>query len=48
MSAHASSSPAEAADRLAIRALVDAYAFCADTRDAERQKALFTDDTHGG
>ncbi len=36
----------EAADRLAIRELVDAYAFCADTRDAEGQKALFTDDTH--
>jgi SnoaL-like domain len=33
-------------DRLAIRELVDAYAFCADTRDAEGQKALFTDDTH--
>ena len=38
-------SPEEAADRLAIRELVDAYAFCADTRDAEGQKALFTDDT---
>ena len=36
----------EAADRLAIRELVDAYAFCADTRNAEGQKALFTDDTH--
>ena len=36
----------EAADRLAIRELVDAYAFCADRRDAEGQKALFTDDTH--
>ena len=36
----------EAADRLAIRELLDAYAFCADTRDAEGQKALFTDDTH--
>ena len=35
----------EAADRRAIRELVDAYAFCADTRDAEGQKALFTDDT---
>ncbi len=35
----------EAADRLAIRELVDAYAFCADTRDAEGQKALFTEDT---
>jgi hypothetical protein len=36
----------ELADRLAIRALVDAYAHCADRRDADRQKALFTDDTH--
>jgi ketosteroid isomerase-like protein len=35
----------ELADRLAIRALVDAYAHCADRRDADRQKALFTDDT---
>jgi SnoaL-like protein len=42
---HTSISADEAADRLAIRQLVDAYAFCADTRDAERQKALFTDDT---
>jgi SnoaL-like domain len=37
---------AESADRLAIRELVDAYARCADRRDAEGQKALFTDDTH--
>jgi hypothetical protein len=36
----------EAADRLAIRELVDAYAHCADRRDADRQKALFTEDTH--
>jgi hypothetical protein len=35
----------EAADRLAIRELVDAYAHCADRRDAEGQKALFTADT---
>ena len=46
MSDHTSISAEEAADRLAIRELVDAYAFCADTRDAEGQKALFTDDTH--
>ena len=38
-------SPTEA-DRLAIRELVDAYAHCADRRDAEGQKALFTEDTH--
>ena len=33
-------------DRLAIRELFDAYAHCADRRDAEGQKALFTEDTH--
>jgi hypothetical protein len=43
---HASISPEEAADRLAIRELIDAYAYCADTRDADGQKALFTTDTH--
>src|SRR6476619_8633920 len=37
--------PAEAADRLAIRELFDAYAHCADRRDADGQKALFTADT---
>src|SRR5260221_12853651 len=42
---HTEISPAEAADRLAIRELFDAYAHCADTRDAEGQKALFTTDT---
>jgi len=35
----------EAADRLAIRELIDAYAHCADRRDAEGQMALFTEDT---
>jgi SnoaL-like domain len=35
-------SPQQAADRLAIRELFDAYAHCADRRDAEGQKALFT------
>ena len=38
--------PSEQADRLAIRALVDAYAHCADRRDAAGQKSLFTQDTH--
>jgi hypothetical protein len=33
-------------DRLAIRELIDAYAHCADRRDAEGQKSLFTEDTH--
>jgi hypothetical protein len=36
----------EAADRLAIRELVDSYAYCADRRDATGQMALFTVDTH--
>ena len=35
----------QAADRLAIRELFDAYAHCADTRDLEGQKSLFTEDT---
>jgi ketosteroid isomerase-like protein len=39
-------SPQEAADRLAIRELIDAYAHCADQRDAQGQMALFTPDTH--
>ena len=35
----------EAADRLAIRELFDAYAHCADRRDGEAQKSLFTEHT---
>jgi hypothetical protein len=35
----------EAADPLALRELFDAYAHCADRRDAEGQKVLFTEDT---
>jgi len=46
MSSHLTISPAEAADRLAIRELVEAYAHCADRRDAKGQMALFTPDTH--
>jgi hypothetical protein len=38
--------PAEQADRLAIRQLVDAYAHCADRRLVEEQKSLVTEDTH--
>ena len=45
MTANAQLDPAEAADRLAIRELFDAYAHCADRRDAEGQKALFAVDT---
>ena len=35
MASHSTLSPQEAADRLAIREFFDAYAHCADTRDAE-------------
>ncbi len=45
MSNHATISPSEAADRLAIRELVEAYAHCADRRDAKGQMSLFTPDT---
>jgi ketosteroid isomerase-like protein len=43
---HVTISPEEAADRLAIRELIDAYAHCADRRDAKGQMSLFTEDTH--
>jgi hypothetical protein len=46
MTNHATMSPSEAADRLAIRELVEAYAHCADRRDAIAQMSLFTADTH--
>ena len=46
MSKHTTLSQTEAADRLAIRELVEAYAHCADRRDATGQMALFTEDTH--
>jgi len=46
MSTHAAISPNEAADRLAIRQLVEAYAHSADRRDARGQMSLFTADTH--
>jgi hypothetical protein len=46
VSKHVSISPNEAADRLAIRELVEAYAHCADRRDANGQMALFSTDTH--
>ena len=45
MAVHTEFTAAEAADRLALRELFDAYAHCADRRDAEGQKALFTEDT---
>jgi SnoaL-like domain len=46
MSKRLTVSPNEAADRLAIRELVEAYAHCADRRDANGQMSLFTADTH--
>ena len=46
MSKHIRISPEEAADRLAIRELVEAYAHCADRRDAKGQMSLFTADMH--
>jgi hypothetical protein len=46
MSTYVTISPTEAADRLAIRELVEAYPHCADRRDAKGQMALFTEDTH--
>ena len=46
MSQHLTISPSEAADRLAIRELIEAYAHCADRRDGNGQMSLFTADTH--
>src|ERR1700675_2392951 len=46
MSKHVTISPTEAADRLAIRELIETYAHCADRRDAKGQPSLFTADTH--
>ena len=43
---HIALSLTEAADRLAIRELIEAYAHCADRRDARGQMGLFTTDTH--
>ncbi len=45
MTIHTEITSTEVADRLAIRELVDAYARCADRRDAEGQRSLFTEDT---
>jgi hypothetical protein len=45
MSIHIAITSTETADRLAIRELVDAYAHCADRRDAKGQMSLFTADT---
>jgi hypothetical protein len=45
MASRSTDSLEEQADRLAIRNLFDEYASCADRRDADGQKALFTTDT---
>ena len=45
MSTHVTVSPNEAADRLAIRDLVEAHAHCADRREANGQMSLFAADT---
>src|ERR1700751_2872079 len=46
MSKHLTISSSEAAEPLAIRELIEAYAHCADRRDAKGQMALFPADTH--
>jgi hypothetical protein len=46
VSKHVAITPSEAADRLTIRELIEAYAHCADRRDAKGQMSLFTTDTH--
>jgi hypothetical protein len=46
MRKHIAITPTEAADRLAIRELIEAYADCADRRDAKGQMSLFTVDAH--
>jgi hypothetical protein len=45
MAIHPALTAQELADRLAITELFDAYAHCADRRDAKGQMALFTPDT---
>ena len=45
MSSRSTISLADIADRIEIRELIEAYAHCADRRDAKGQMALFTDDT---
>jgi hypothetical protein len=46
MGRHVPSPPKKAADRFAIRELVETYAHCADRRDAKSQMSLFTADAH--
>jgi len=42
MSKHIAISPTDAADRLVVRELVEAYAHCADRRDANGQMSAGT------
>jgi hypothetical protein len=42
LAVHSEITPTEAADRLALRELFDAYAHCADRRDAEGQNGQST------
>jgi hypothetical protein len=44
MSTHSAITPEEAADRLAIRELVDSYSRFADRRQPEKQAALYAED----
>lgn len=44
MAIHIAISPQEAADRLAIRELIDAYSAFADRREGEKQAALYSED----
>lgn len=46
MNEHVFFSSGDAADRLAIRELIEAYARCADRRDVKGQMSLFTADAH--
>ena len=46
MSKHRTVFPHEAADRLSLRELVEAYTHCADRRDPKGQMSLSTADTH--
>jgi len=46
MRQHQTISSGDAANRLAIRVLIEAYAHCADRRAANGQMSLLTADTH--
>ena len=46
MNKHITVSLTEAADCLATRGLVEAYAHCSDRRDTDSQMSLVTENTH--